>query len=538
VSEKSLLYYRTLCDKSFFFFVKTIGGSVMEGGGDATRLIHKPLCDFWQDQTSKRVAIFMPRGWFKSSLFTKWGALWLYLQNNESRILIASENALIASRFMSYIKRQILGNELLRRIYPELKQVDATWAKSSLHRWSDEQCDLPRIGIYSEATITAIGVSGAAQSGHYSHALIDDLIGKSAMESPIVMEGVLRWQDNVKELLVNPNHLSPSGSIIRIVGTHYSAGDYGCYVQEKYPEYKWMIVPALKDDSLKDTQNILWLQNPEAEVGESNWIDSPDNKYDTAHYIDMKANPEQELIFYSQHQNNPHRGSGFNKFELDWIRYFRFEDREGKMFIVLDDNEDEVYPMAALPLYGMIDPGGFSETRLIKKGSRNAVLVGGQLPGSIKKFVVYTWAGRLKEPEAFIDEIFKANKLVHPRGWRIEPFAQQQYIYKDILEARRKKGIALSISLMPFDVTKNVKDDDIQALINPFFNGEVYLHRSMRELIAEIRDYPKGLTCDLLDMLGKINKLYWTRKPMRKQLPYGSMEADRLSQDRSAITGY
>jgi hypothetical protein len=33
----------------------------------------------------------------------------------------------------------------------------------------------------------------------------------------------------------------------------------------------------------------------------------------------------------------------------------------------------------------------------------------------------------------------------------------------------------------------------------------------MKELIAEVREYPSGLTVDLVDMLGKINKHRWKR---------------------------
>ena len=85
-------------------------------------------------------------------------------------------------------------------------------------------------------------------------------------------------------------------------------------------------------------------------------------------------------------------------------------------------------------------------------------------------------------------------------------------IYKDILEARERRGKHLPITQLPYSNKKDEKDDDIQACMDPMANGEIYLHRSMKPLLTEIKDYPQGLTKDLLDMLGKINKHYWTRK--------------------------
>jgi hypothetical protein len=117
-STKSLRYYRELCDRSFYHFVKLIGGSV-EQGGIISPYIHKPLCDFFQSGVSHRTAIFMPRNWLKSTVFTQWGALWLYCQNPNTRILIASQNDTIAGRFMYFIKRMAMTNDLLRKLYPD-----------------------------------------------------------------------------------------------------------------------------------------------------------------------------------------------------------------------------------------------------------------------------------------------------------------------------------------------------------------------------------------------------------------------------------
>jgi len=512
----SIPFLRKLCDSSFYYFVKIIGGSVPDAGGDINEHIHKVLCDFWQDPSLKRKAIFMPRGWFKSTVFTKWGTLWKYLRNNESRILIASENERNATRFLDFIEKQVLNNELLRKVYPELQAVNVRWTQT--HRWSSEHCDLPHKGIYSEANITSIGVGGAAQSGHYTDIHIDDLVGKKAMESALVMEGIYAWQDNVQELLVNPNFNSPSGSQVGIVGTHWSAEDYGCYVQREFPEYQWLIVPALKDETLEDDEdrpNVKWLQHPDVAHEESNYPNSPDDKYSTEVYIKMMASREEQIKFWSQHQNNPRKMSGLNKFNYDWLNWYSLEDREDGKWVICQDDKEE-FKLSKIQLWGMIDPHGFSETKLIKGGARTAIVVGGQPYGSRKKFIFYAWAGRPQDPKIFKDEVFAANELFKPRGWRIDTAAQQGYIMKDLVLEAKKRGVLFRITPLRPDTRRDSKDYDIQSLIMPGENGEFYIRKSFTDLIKEWVAYPTGLTKDLLDCMGKLNVSYWHRKEKKE----------------------
>ena len=558
-SNRTLRFYRELCDRSFWYFIKIVGGSVHQGE-DASEYIHRPVCDFEQSGIKRRAKAY-PRDWRKSTIFTKMGAIYAYLQDQESRQLIASENEKIASRFLDYIEKQILGNLMLRRLYPdkltyavlhtgefvhpdypdkdsiaEYRLIDKVWTKGQGIKWSGTECSLPRVGIYSEPSITAIGVKGAAQSGHYTTIRIDDLVGKEAMESQAVLETVFTWQDNTEELLVEPHVDHPDASEISIVGTHWGVGDYFDYVQEKYPKFEWIIVPALKDSNLKapdDRPNIHYLQNPHVGDGESNYPE----KFKTEHYIEMMNNPEKELIFWAQHMNNPRAGSGLNKFDTRWLKFYREEERdEGTWLVCKDDNE--AFALKEIPQFGMIDPGGFSETKLTKKGSRNAMLIAGQARESVKKFVTFTHADRFKEPDRFMDVLFAAHRKRKPRLWRIDTAAQQAYIYKDIQQEKKKRGEFLRISPMTASSRKDSKDDDIQALINPMFNGEIYVHENMKELIAEVGAYPHGMTVDLIDMLGKWFRHYGKRRPTKEVDDLNARNRRRKGDSVNKYSGY
>jgi hypothetical protein len=437
------------------------------------------------------------------------------------------------------MEAQILTNRRLRWVYPELAVVDRAYTKA--YTWSGDRFLLPRQGIYPEATVSCVGVHGASQGGHFDIINPDDVVGEKGMESPTVLDDACRWTDNSEELLVEPDRSKPHPSIIRGTGTHWANGDHGHYIQNNFPEYEWRIVPALKDPDLVDHDSIKYVQNPNSEPGESNWPEV----WTTAHYVDMKANPELEMKFYSQHQNNPGKSSAMNKFERAWLRYFRWDESDKGKVIVCekeDGSDGEKFLLRDIPLFGAIDPGGFSDMKMLKHGSRNVILIGGQPRTSVKKFIVFTSAKKMKHPSIFLEELFRVNDDFHPRSWGIDVVGAGQFMYPTILEERSKRH--KSMPLFPFDINtaKDAKDDAIQGLIPPGENGEIYIHRNMKEFIGEWCSYP-AYPRDLLDMAGQLNRARWSRHPKQKETDplkeFGLGQTKKFIQNgRSEITGY
>lgn len=499
--------HRKACDKSLFFYIKEVGGFMPKSGGDISPIIHKPILDRWQDPSITRQFCYMPRSWKKSTCLTQWANLWEYHQNNEIRILIPTEREEKAMEWVSWLEGQTLGNARLRWLYPELGYVDESYTRT--HRWSGKKMDLPRDGVYPEATISIIGIRGGAQGGHYDIINPDDLVGEKGMESALVLEDAERWFDNCEGLLIEKNPKAPGASRVRGVGTHWAMGDMGHYIQQNYKEYKWMIVPCLKDDAIEDTDNVMWIQNPNVAQGESNWPEM----FATNVYTEMMANPQQEMTFWTQYMNNP-KPSPVNPFDVKWLRYYRIEERDGAKVLVCKDDKEE-FRIGSFPLYGFIDPGGFSQKKVTKNPSRFGILVGGQPAGSHKKFVTYAKAFRFQDPDKAKDEVFLANnffKPVVPQVWRQEVYAQQLYILMDIKKEAEKRKIPMRIAALPADERKDSKALSIDATRDPMFNGEIYIHESMKDLIAEIANYGSPATTqDLFDLLGQINKAYWKR---------------------------
>lgn len=525
---------RFITDSSLFWFIKIFGRATGKAGEDSTEEIHLPLCKFWENPNNKRIGIGMPRDQFKSTDFICWDTIRDYLLNPEERQLIAMEKAGLAKKKLSFIKQQLLRNKLLRKVYADrLHKVTSVWARDKENRWSSEMIDLPREGLYADPSIQIVGIKTAVQSGHFDQIKLDDIIGKAALDSVVVMKNAFTWVDNLNELTVDPHWERPSGSRIKFVGSPWGEGDVYDYTRREYPEYRWKISPALKDTELKDTEQVTWVQNPDVENGESNFP-----LFTTEYYKTMMANPEKQSIFWSQHQCNPQKATGLTKINKEWIHFYRTEERgEEGTYLICDKCNIEV-PLHAIPLYGMADVAGFGEIKSVKGAARNALLIGGQPINMIQKFVVFAWAERLRKPSVFREKLYEAHKKYNPKTWRIDDKGVGSTMYGDILEEIPKKCPRMNISALPHDTKKDVKDSDIQALINPIAQGEIHLHQSMTDLISELVQYPRGLTKDLVDMLAKLNRIYWMRTKMVDVDKYAEESHVWSVTSRDGVTGY
>jgi hypothetical protein len=249
--------------------------------------------------------------------------------------------------------------------------------------------------------------------------------------------------------------------------------------------------------------------------------------------------------------NFPEKGAGITKIDTDWIRYYEWEWEEvqvgtttlRKLWMVClkdDDSHGERFRVDKIDWYGFIDPGGFSDKLRLKKSSRNAVVIGGQPVGTTKKFIAYAEAWRFKNPKHFLDKIFAAHEAWKPRSWKIDAVGTQPYILEDIILQRKEREIHFPISELEIDNRKDSKDSFIEALIPPLSNGEFYLHRSMKDLIGEMKTFPGGMTRDLVEMMARLYDSHMVRKE-KTNIAKRNLNQQRFSErerSRNPITKY
>jgi predicted phage terminase large subunit-like protein len=141
-------------------------------------------------------------------------------------------------------------------------------------------------------------------------------------------------------------------------------------------------------------------------------------------------------------------------------------------------------------------------------------------------FVIDAWADRVTT-DAITDKIFEIQDRWKANRFGIEASAQQTlYVDAVIREANlRRKRIAIVPIAQPTTQTKEFR---ITTIVQKWLhNGLIYFNETLNDLMREMRDYPEGRTCDIVDALA--SALYMLPDPFasRNKISYTSDIASR-----------
>lgn len=184
-----------------------------------------------------------PRGHGKSTIGDVDFCITKVLRNPDIRIMIGSKTQTQASAFLKEIRTHFEQNVNLIRIFGD-------WKKSRDNVWNDKEFTVNRrTVIKKEATVSALGASGAVVSKHFDIIIGDDLVGFENARTEAQRKVLKEWFYSS----LYPT-LEPDGEI-HILGTRYSPMDlYENLIKSK--NYKVNVQQAI---TIKDGQEVsLW----------------------------------------------------------------------------------------------------------------------------------------------------------------------------------------------------------------------------------------------------------------------------------------
>lgn len=184
-----------------------------------------------------------PRGHGKSTIGDVDFCITKVLRNPDIRIMIGSKTQTQASAFLKEIRIHFEQNVNLIRIFGD-------WKKSRDNVWNDKEFTVNRrTVIKKEATVSALGASGAVVSKHFDIIIGDDLVGFENARTEAQRKVLKEWFYSS----LYPT-LEPDGEI-HILGTRYSPMDlYEDLIKSK--NYKINVQQAI---TIKDGQEYsLW----------------------------------------------------------------------------------------------------------------------------------------------------------------------------------------------------------------------------------------------------------------------------------------
>ena len=237
---------------------------------------------------SKSTLDLAPRGFGKSTVGDVDYCITNILRNPNIRIMIGSKTQTQAEAFLKEVRTHFEQNTELLRIFGD-------WKKSKDNVWNDREFTVnKRTVIKKEATLTALGASGAVISKHFDIIIGDDLVGLENARTE-------RQRANLKEWFYSSLFptLEPDGEI-HILGTRYNPLD-------------------LYEDLIKSKDYVVNIQKAIQTVGgekRSLWED----KF-SLERLEEIARQSGKIIFNMQYQNDTELAKG-RIFKAQYFRYY------------------------------------------------------------------------------------------------------------------------------------------------------------------------------------------------------------------------
>lgn len=231
-----------------------------------------------------------PRGHLKTHIITIGKSIQEYLNDNNTRILLAASSRDGAQKNLRKIKQVFETNTLLHWLFPEsIPDLKAD-------KWAETEINLPRTKNHPETTFKCVGVGGHIVGWHFDIIRKDDLIDDKTERSPEIMEKIIDWHVLTKSLLE-----SPSTGIDHIIGTRWAMFDLYQYIMDKEKEYKCNVISAFNE-----AQTPVWPERFKKEAL-------------------LELREKDPYIFACQQMNNP-RHEAVVDFNAGWLRYYGFSD--------------------------------------------------------------------------------------------------------------------------------------------------------------------------------------------------------------------
>lgn len=506
-----------------------------------TTHLHLDMCRFlsrWGEPEWRRLMLMVPRGSFKTSLGSKALPLWIATLEPESTIGIFNAAQDQAKSWIGSIRQILEGSQLYHALWPDRlppgihfkdrergKTVPKTW------KWGDTGILFNRESrAVSELTFEPYGIGGSSTGRHFSHRIMDDLIGETAATSPAIIEDSIHFVDHARSL-----EAPPYGGCELINCTPWAYRDCYSHLLQKWPDdYR-----VYRRSQLENADG-----EPDVVHGESIFPES----IATEQAKEMYA--RDPFVFNSQYQCIPQasRDVGFSR---DWVRPVEFEmPQSGEPYLripaahydpkrvhssVQGEHAPDLIPLHWCDRAILVDPAPTKRNeKSTEPRARNGLVVLAVDPWG-RIFTLEALPLR-KDPVDVLDAVVEL-----ARRWQVHKVCIESVNFSEVylplwsaLVGHRHPGIELRF--MPL-MTKGIdKDTRINALKGPHREGIWYYNLDRcGYVIQELLEYPSSETRDLIDA-----QAYWSQALSRPETP-GEREMQwygRGAQGRDAHTGY
>lgn len=498
---------------SLYFFEKFVLQK-----GRLVEHLHKPICETLERQ-NVNFLLEMPRDHFKTTCVTEglpmWWALpfderdeaamrelgygddwikWMHWAHNPGiRILTVSETEENAARMGIRLDKHFENNVRFRELFPEILPTT-----KSIWNTKTKSVTSSVFHANGEGTFDYLGVGGALQSRHYERVIEDDIVGKDAMKSDIVMADTIDYHKLMEGAFDGPERTQI------VVGNRWSPFDLNGWVRDNDPDFIIESHSAL--GGCCDFHPAGLPIFPE--------------EFSVAR-LERIRRVEGPIFFSHQYLNQPLMADEivFNK---DWLRWYSPIKGPGptgnnSLYLTHEVREGETVldvPARSLERVMIVDPNHAGA----HGRARHAIIVVGYHQGrgrisskfsnneSIdpdRMYLLDVWAASMNYEDLLANIWKMADKWQMKEFW-LETVAAQKYL-KAYIEYRNKiEKRYLRVRELKTERHKNAKWDRIDALAPAFEQGRFYVRRDQSAFLDEYYRYSHSTRypVDVLDCAG------------------------------------
>lgn len=422
--------------------------------------LHKPLGEWFQRGAKKRPASFLimlPRGSYKTTMFSIALPLWMLVNDPKLRILLVMSSTRLAREKIGKMQA-ILTSRDFRHFFPQL--VPDTNAV----RWNKSEFEVARTEALEEPSVTGLGAESKMTGGHFDVQIFDDLIDSTAENSDVQMENAKRFLAQSAGLWVRKVE-----ALQVVIGTFWAGGESGFYEGLlRNPTYQKVVLGSRVDDRAR-----AFLASQELEL----------KKQDGAVLFDHES--EESLAsslaafgpsLYANQMENMAAPAGAEMFRREDFQWFNWDGPEQQSCGI----DDVWYPTKTLFRQLSVDPAGGR----YYQADKSAIVVSGFARGTAVAFLLDTWQDNVP-PDKLVEMILDMAERWDVQVIRPEYTGLSSFLEVPLREAMTRRGRYYPIEpAHPGPVAKGTRI--IRGLQPWVANRQLYFRRDQQDLPSEL----------------------------------------------------
>ena len=477
----------------FYFFCKAILGYK-----DLNIETHKKMCNFAKADAWKRKMHYVPRGHFKTTIFSIADPIHrLVLDPTWSTIIIHEDLGKAITNISNPFAKHFRENELFRTCYEDI--IPLSFTDSDL-TWNSESRDIRRPPDFKgPVAFKVMGVNSDPTGEHVRMVVFDDACARKAADSLAVSEKIIGEGGlfrSAPSILIEPEI-----DLVHVIGTRWAVADLANHIISNIGG------AILSQDgshivkvTAENPRYLIWIRDIKNEDGTYIFPERFNEEVDKGIFQDI--GPYQ---YSCQYRNNPIDPSNVTVNPHD-LRYWDFgPDGTIKLYDPLTNTYSKPISLDDCDVIQVLDPSVGAKD----KGSNTALTILACTPTNevvvYECWSKYDWRKATPTFDGWLDQMYLNKRLYNTRLDAFESVAFQKSIGKDDIWAR---NMTESSPLTQYEIKiggssplkKNVR---IRNVLQPItVQHRLYVRRDQTHLIRELVEHPFSPTLDLLDTLG------------------------------------